>query len=626
MRRNLILWLVCCALLALNSRHAGAQSITALTPLPNGNATFAYGISADGTAATGYSREPVFIGTFDTPTRWSIPLAGTSVPASLGFLLGQGSSFGVGMSDDGNVITGYSGGALGRGFRWAQSPNPSPGLFDLGLLPGGSYLVGRQISGNGLVIVGWGDTTSNTPPSVAGPQHAYRWTGQGGGTFTPLGTFGGNSSYAIGVNYDGSVTCGHATNGSGVTTAFRWQGGVMQNLGLLPNGTFSFGYAISSDGSTVVGQANVGLGTQNTRAFRWRNNVLQDIGAIGPNANGTAAYAVNGDGEAVVGESGYFRAMLWTEALGMVELMPHLASLGVNLNNWVLNDCRGISPDGTCLVGNGGYNLQQRAWVVQVPYLQLPMVVQHPIPQTLCGPGNVTFDARITAVGGGTLLKYWRLNGVGLSDGPTGSGSTISGAFTETLTISNASPADNGLYDFVAFNFYDSAVTNAAQLTVSVAPAGALGPFNANTCVGGTATYSTVVIPLNGGPYLYQWRRNLVPLLNGPTGSGSVISGANAATLNIANTSPADAANYDCIITTPGCGTIFSATAGLATFPGGSGDGNLSGQADAADIQGFVNILINGGAPSPGYCAYDMNGDGVVDLNDWPAFLASLLN
>lgn len=477
-------FLLAVVLFWIASGRATAQTITACDPLPGDIQSFAYGVSADGSAVTGYSKQQQMFGYLDTPCRWTFPTPSSSVPVGIGFLSGQGSSYAVGINDDGNVITGYSAGALGRGFRWAQPPNTAPGLFDLGLLPGGTYLVGRQISGNGLVIVGWGDTTSDTPPSVAGPQQAFLWTGQSGGTFTPLGTFGGDSSYASGVNYDGSVICGRANNDDGLVTAFRWQSGVMQSLGLLPGGNFSYGLAVSSDGSTVVGQANVGSGSQNTRAFRWKDGVMQDLGYIWPGTNGTAAYAVNGDGSAVVGESGYFRAMLWTEALGMVDLMSHLASLGVDLTGWVLNDCRGISPDGTSLVGNGG-TTQQRGWLVKVPYLQPPMVVQHPASQAFCNQTDVNFSARITAIGGGLLLKYWRLNGVGLNDGPTGSGSTIAGSQSDTLTIYNASSADNGLYDFVAFNFYNSAVTNPAQLSISVLASGTFGPNDTASCVGG---------------------------------------------------------------------------------------------------------------------------------------------
>lgn len=84
--------------------------------------TWVGGVNADGTAVTGYSRAPQFIGYVDTPVRWTFPTSTTSAPASLGFLPNQGSSYGVGISDDGNVVTGHSFSSIGKGFRWAQSP------------------------------------------------------------------------------------------------------------------------------------------------------------------------------------------------------------------------------------------------------------------------------------------------------------------------------------------------------------------------------------------------------------------------------------------------------------------------------------------------------------------------
>lgn len=139
------------------------------------------------------------------------------------------------------------------------------------------------------------------------------------------------------------------------------------------------------------------------------------------------------------------------------------------------------------------------------------------------------------------------------------------------------------------------------------------------------ANFTVLAIPFNGGPYNYQWRRNSLPLADGPTGSGSIVSGAATALLSISNTSAADVATYDCVVTTPGCGSVFSSVATLTVYAGGSGDGNLSGQTNGLDIQGFVDILLGGGSPSLSYCAYDVNGDGAVDLADLPGFLALLL-
>ena len=48
-------------------------------------------------------------------------------------------------------------------------------------------------------------------------------------------------------------------------------------------------------------------------------------------------------------------------------------------------------------------------------------------------------------------------------------------------------------------------------------------------------------------------------------------------------------------------------------------------EANGRDIQGFVNALLGVGPASQGYCAYDMNADGVVNLADVSLFVARLL-
>ncbi|MGQ9791928.1 MAG: hypothetical protein ACUVR7_14940, partial [Armatimonadota bacterium] len=53
-------------------------------------------------------------------------------------------------------------------------------------------------------------------------------------TLTWLGTLGGSFSRAYGVSADGSVVVGESYDASYRVHAFRWENGVMQNLGTLP--------------------------------------------------------------------------------------------------------------------------------------------------------------------------------------------------------------------------------------------------------------------------------------------------------------------------------------------------------------------------------------------------------
>jgi probable HAF family extracellular repeat protein len=68
------------------------------------------------------------------------------------------------------------------------------------------------------------------------------------------------------------------------------------------------------------------------------------------------AYAVNADGSVVVGTSDSAsgtEAFRWTEAGGMQSLAEWLAGFGVDVSGWVLSEVRGISSDGTVMVGTG---------------------------------------------------------------------------------------------------------------------------------------------------------------------------------------------------------------------------------------------------------------------------------
>jgi probable HAF family extracellular repeat protein len=61
--------------------------------------------------------------------------------------------------------------------------------------------------------------------------------------------------------------------------AFRWQNGVMQDLGTL-GGNESWALGVSADGSVVVGEAQNAAGQE--RAFRWTaSGGMQDLGTLG---------------------------------------------------------------------------------------------------------------------------------------------------------------------------------------------------------------------------------------------------------------------------------------------------------------------------------------------------------
>jgi hypothetical protein len=104
-------------------------------------------------------------------------------------------------------------------------------------------------------------------------------------------------------------------------------------------------------------------------------------------------------------------------------------------------------------------------------------ILTDPAPTSTCRTGAATFT--LTASGTGPLLYRWRHEGADLTDGPTGTGSIVSGAATQTLRITSATAPDAGTYDCVVSNSCATATSAAAHLTVCLAD------YNCDTFVDG---------------------------------------------------------------------------------------------------------------------------------------------
>jgi probable HAF family extracellular repeat protein len=123
-----------------------------------------------------------------------------------------------------------------------------------------------------------------------------------------IGTFGGPASY-VGGNGPGSTFLNNQgiVGGSANTTipdvshAFRWQNGVLTDLGALPGGNFSIATPINglpwmvgfSDNGVIDPLLNSPAG----HAVLWRNHQIIDLGTLG--GNESAAYSGNSRGQIV---------------------------------------------------------------------------------------------------------------------------------------------------------------------------------------------------------------------------------------------------------------------------------------------------------------------------------------
>lgn len=267
-----------------------------------------------------------------------------------------------GVSANGTAGTGWTGfRTYSHASRWTMSGGVIS-LTDLGVLPAGTTSYGYDISDDGTVVVGYGSVNGSTTV-----MHAFRWTTTGG--MADLGTLStGMYSYAYGVSGNGLVVVGSAQK-AGNFVAFRWTAGTgMESLGTLKPNRPAEAWGANSDGSVVVGNSGTANGD---RAFRWTNGRMTDLGTLSglPNSYG---FAVSGNGAAVVGYCGGAagdptnRAFLWTSAGGMLNLNTYLPTLGIDLTGWTLYKASSISTDGLTIVGSGLHNGGLEAWIAHL--------------------------------------------------------------------------------------------------------------------------------------------------------------------------------------------------------------------------------------------------------------------
>lgn len=134
------------------------------------------------------------------------------------------------------------------------------------------------------------------------------------------------------------------------------------------------------------------------------------------------------------------------------------------------------------------------------------------------------FSISPTVNGVPTPAEQWVYAGTNMLDGATGSGSTVSGTSTSSLSFVNAQAADSGAYYLIATNLAGK-VTNYMTLTVSAgntAPT-LTGPTNITAIQGNNGTFSVSVSALPAATL--QWLDN----------TQTPITGANNTTLVLTN-------------------------------------------------------------------------------------------
>jgi probable HAF family extracellular repeat protein len=263
-------------------------------------------------------------------------------------------SVALGVSADGSVVVGYGApNPFTEAFRWTAAD----GMVGIGFLPGQDISDAQGVSADGTVIVGGASA------------RPFRWTAAGG--MTELGDLPGGGTFgeAFAVSADGSVVVGFSTSDSGLE-AFRWtQAGGMVGLGSLPASAFTSGAEdVSADGAVVVGVSRSGTGFE---AFRWTAETgMVGLGDLPGGRFFSDARAISADGSVIVGVASTdtgSEAFIWDSVHGIRSVRDVLISQGVDLTGWQLLEATGIAADGRTIVGWGTNPSGQReCWIAQL--------------------------------------------------------------------------------------------------------------------------------------------------------------------------------------------------------------------------------------------------------------------
>ena len=350
------------ALLAALPAAAAPNNITDLGTLKNDNSgggAYAYGVSSDGSTVVGYADDGV--GTYSVrATVWSGSNWGTKTDLGTLKVDNSGSSWAEAVSSDGSVVAGAAENDNGpyRATVWSGSNWGTK--TDLGTLSSGnsgtSYV--QAVSRDGSVVAGYADNNSNEKRAVV-------WSGSNWANKTDLGTLktdNSGNSQILGISSDGSIVVGYAENDdSTITLNDRptvWSGSnwsTKTDLGTLKsdNSGDGWAFAVSGDGSTVVGRAE--NDNRETHATVWSGSgwtTKTDLGTLKTDNSGNSqAQGVSSDGSVVGGwsynDNGERRATTWSGSGWTTK-----TDLGtLKTDNSGSSSVRGISADGNFAVG-----------------------------------------------------------------------------------------------------------------------------------------------------------------------------------------------------------------------------------------------------------------------------------
>jgi hypothetical protein len=408
-----------------------------------------------------------------------------------------------------------------------------------------------------------------------------------------------------GSDYDEYVWDSFTLPAAADITQMRWRGGGTQYSGPAVDFRIEIWASIPAGSQPDIGGINGGR----LARFTVGSNANQTlVGSFGGNVLYDYNYTLRTPFRAAAGVKYWVQIEAWTNGFPFWGLASASGGNGTHFHRAAgAADARYFF-----LTGDAAFTL-----IGNPVSCSAPNITQHPDPAVSCNTGG-TVSFSIAASGTGTMTYRWRCNGNPIYDGPNGGGhgggAFISGATTPNLTITDPSYwADIGNYDCIVTNSCGVTTTNQAPLTFSLPPNITSHPSDAITSRGGTATFSLVANAPS--TIAYQWLLDGMPLVDGPSWSGSILTGTQSNLLTIDNVQALDMGFYSCQVSNDCAPDGIASIAAylsicIADF---NGDGSL-------DFFDYLDFVAAFSAATPDA---DFNADSVIDFFDYLDFVAA---
>ncbi len=298
-----------------------------------------------------------------------------------------------------------------------------------------------------------------------------RWDGV---HWTDLGHFRDGSTGDVWAlrEFDGRLCIGgrfDEINGQPVSyNTAQWNGSTFQSMGAGLAGREVKALALHGGGLVAGGDFGISGDLEVANIARWNGNAWTPLGDGIPHSSGTPTY-VNAlavyNGSIIAG--GYF-SQAGTQACRNIARWNGVVwqPLGPGLNDQVEALC---VSDGELYAGG---NFTRAGGIVAHRWARwtdtnIPWIAIQPLSQSQTQPCGGAFSASVTVAMGYDSVTYrWRRNGVRLTDGVSASGSTISGADSPQLTITNLRGGDPGSYTVLVSNACGSVISRPVVLAV----------------------------------------------------------------------------------------------------------------------------------------------------------------